>query len=73
MENSVKRIIINPISFNSSYTFIKNQRKGADVFGVPISKEIATFFEETSPESKQYTIMKMFFAGHVKEFDEEIF
>ena len=49
---------------NDGYVSMKNANKrGAQVYGVPISKELASYLDDVAPDAAQTRALTMFFAG----------
>lgn len=53
----------------------KQERRGAKVYGMPISKELASYLEDVAPDAQQTRIINMFFAGQFRpiELDSDDF
>jgi len=51
-------------------------KRGAKVYGIPMSKELASFIDDASPATGQQRLIDMFFAGKFSPFsmadDDEI-
>ena len=58
----MNKIIIHPEQ-EDFFTQHKNEKRGAKVYGMPISKELASYLEDVAPDSKETRILNMFFAG----------
>ena len=52
-------IVPNAEEFFSS----KKSKRGAKVYGVPLSKEIASYIDDAAPQAWQQRLVDMFFAG----------
>jgi hypothetical protein len=66
-------IVPNAEEFFSS----KKTKRGAKVYGIPLSKEIASYIDDAAPQAWQQRLVDMFFAGKYSpismdpEYDEE--
>lgn len=57
----------------------KKSKRGAKVYGIPLSREIASYIEDAAPQAGQRRLIDMFFAGNFSpvsvdddDFDEEM-
>lgn len=80
----MNKIVIVP---NSEELFSqKKSKRGAKVYGMPLSKEIVSYIDDAAPQANQQRLIDMFFAGKFSpvrvahdyddaedEFDEEDF
>ena len=41
----------------------KKSRRGAKVYGMPLSKEIVSYIDDAAPQANQQRLIDMFFAG----------
>ncbi len=41
----------------------KKSKRGAKVYGIPLSKEIASYIDDAAPQAWQQRLVDMFFAG----------
>ncbi len=41
----------------------KKNRRGAKVYGLPLSRELASYIEDAAPQFSQRRLIDMFFAG----------
>jgi hypothetical protein len=41
----------------------KKNKRGAKVYGIPLSKELASYIEDAAPQFSQRRLIDMFFAG----------
>lgn len=41
----------------------KKSRRGAKVYGMPLSKELVSYIEDAAPQATQQRLIDMFFAG----------
>ena len=69
--------LINREQVQDNCFLMKKPRHGASVYGVPVSRELASFIEDAAPDSQQQRLMSMFFAGRVsgaqvfEDYDQE--
>ena len=57
----MNKIMIVP---NSEEIFLpKKSKRGAKVYGLPLSKEIASYIDDAVPQAGQQRLVDMFFAG----------
>lgn len=69
--------LINREQVQDNRFLMKKPRHGANVYGLPVSKELASFIEDASPDSQQQRLMTMFFAGRLsgtpvfEDFEQE--
>lgn len=56
----------------------KKSRRGAKVYGMPLSKEIVSYIDDAAPQANQQRLIDMFFAGKFSpirvedDYDDEI-
>jgi len=72
----MNRIMIVPTSDEIFST--RKSKRGAKVYGVPLSKEIVSYIDDAAPQANQQRLIDMFFAGKFspirveeEDFDEE--
>ena len=41
----------------------KKSKRGAKVYGIPLSKELASYIDDAAPQAGQRRLIDMFFAG----------
>lgn len=59
--NGMNKIMIVP---NTDEIFTsKKSKRGAKVYGIPLSKELASYIDDAAPEAMQRRLIDMFFAG----------
>ncbi len=57
----MNKIMIVP---NSEEIFTsKKSKRGAKVYGIPLSKELASYIDDAAPQANQRRLIDMFFAG----------
>ena len=57
----MNKIVIVP---NSDELFSqKKSKRGAKVYGMPLSKEIVSYIDDAAPQANQQRLIDMFFAG----------
>ena len=57
----MNKIVIVP---NSEELFSqKKSKRGAKVYGMPLSKEIVSYIDDAAPQANQQRLIDMFFAG----------
>lgn len=64
----MKRIVI-----NTGSKFIsdkKNSKRGAEVFGLPVSPAVNSYLDDVSPQARQHRMLAMFFAGNYSTLEE---
>ena len=72
----MNKIMIVPNSEEFFSTKKPTSKRGAKVYGIPLSKELASFIDDASPAVGQQRLIDMFFAGKFSPFsmsDDEIF
>ncbi len=56
----------------------KKSKRGAKVYGMPLSKEIVSYIDDAAPQANQQRLIDMFFAGKFSpirvedDYDDEI-
>ena len=56
----------------------KKTKRGAKVYGMPLSKEIVSYIDDAAPQANQQRLIDMFFAGKFspitvdEDYDDEI-
>jgi hypothetical protein len=56
----------------------KKSKRGAKVYGMPLSKEIVSYIDDAAPQANQQRLIDMFFAGKFspiavdEDYDDEI-
>ncbi len=60
----MNKIILRPDVINDCFSSKKNQKRGAKVFGVPVTKEIASFIDDVAPEAAKERFFSMFLGGN---------
>ncbi|MGP1507768.1 MAG: hypothetical protein ACTTJW_02680 [Sphaerochaeta sp.] len=50
----------------------KKPKRGAKVYGLPLSKELVSYIEDAAPQASQQRLIDMFFAGKFSpvQFDD---
>ena len=72
----MNRIIIVPTT--EELLSQKKSRRGAKVYGMPLSKEIVSYIDDAAPQANQQRLIDMFFAGKFSpirvedDYDDEI-
>ena len=41
----------------------RKQKRGAKVYGLPLSKELVSYIDDVAPQANQQRLIEMFFAG----------
>ena len=73
---SMNKIMIVPNT--DEFLAPKKTKRGAKVYGIPLSKEIASYIDDAAPQAGQRRLIDMFFAGNFSpisvddDFDEDI-
>ena len=57
----MNKIVIVPNS--EEFMSQKKSRRGAKVYGMPLSKEIVSYIDDAAPQANQQRLIDMFFAG----------
>ncbi len=66
---------------NEELVIPKKSKRGAKVYGMPLSKELVSYIDDAAPQATQHRLIDMFFAGRFSpipieddddyDFDEE--
>ncbi len=57
----MNKIVIVPTS--EEFLPTRKPKRGAKVYGMPLSKELVSYIDDASPQSTQQRLIDMFFAG----------
>jgi len=57
----MNKIVIIPKS--DEFIAPKKPRRGAKVYGMPLSKELVSYIDDAAPQANQQRLIDMFFAG----------
>ena len=49
----------------------KPEKRGAKVYGLPLTKELASYLDDVAPDAQQTRIINMFFAGKFRPIELE--
>ena len=58
---SMNKIMIVPKS--EELLSSRKQKRGAKVYGLPLSKELVSYIDDAAPQANQQRLIEMFFAG----------
>ena len=56
---------MNKLAYHDNPLIVQTPRKGANVYGLPMSKELASYLDDAVPDSDHKRMFNMFFAGRV--------
>lgn len=54
---------LNETPLQDNPLILKKPRSGAHVYGLPVSRELASYLDDVVPDSDQKRLFNMFFAG----------
>lgn len=59
----MNKIMIVPNSEDFFMSKKSSSKRGAKVYGIPLSKELVSYIEDAAPQAGQQRLIDMFFAG----------
>lgn len=66
----MNKIVLHPDT-EDFFSTKKPEKRGAKVFGLPLSKELASYIDDVAPDAQNTRIINMFFAGKFQPINIE--